>query len=728
MRLTLRTLLAYLDDVLAPEDTKIIGQKIQESPMAQLLVSRIREVMRRRRLKAPDVFGPEMGIDPNIVSQYLDNTLSADRYADVERVLLASDEMLAEAAACHQVLTVILADPSDVSTASRERLYALGPVDVSSQLAVSGETSIATTSRTPESIATRNGSTSSNVKSPATVWRQDETTTTVPDYLKPSPWSQRIFPSAIVALLVVICAALLAPGFMTGVQQANNEIQRKGARDKSGGPAVSDESIILTDADNRTIELASRPDDVTLPPSPSPATSIRPKLPAGIDPVPPKDDSDGTPVPAPKPGTKSRDSDSPADAQLAVRPSKGEPSLPAKPTPIPPETVAVIPITYASNDGVLVRLDEALQHWFMIPHRSAMKPGETIANIEPYEGVLDFDKGSVRASLIGETLVNLLIPGEVGTTGLSIRKGRIVIQNGRTDENRPATIGIAIGDDLWKLELMSSETVCGLEVTPRETSQFQKLQDYHWYQATLYVISGSAKWTNLTGKSQEVGDHMALNIIPEKDALVRSNPISFPSAPDWCDSAKRKAMMMRRHQYQTQFEKAFELNQPVDQSMLTLVKNSKFPKIAELAAQCLSAIESDAALVETLAECQYEEARFAARDGLRQWLPLNPDRGLKLMKELESYYPPAEADAVYQMLWGFSRDDVTNSKATSWLLINWMRSQRLEIRELADFWVERLIGRKTEFRATGTLPQRETHVRRLEDQIERNNGLIKVLQ
>ena len=98
MRLTLRSLLAYLDDVLEPADTKDIGQKIQESPMAQLLVSRIREVMRRRRLKAPEVFGPEMGIDPNIVAQYLDNTLQSDRYADVERVLLASDEMLAEAA------------------------------------------------------------------------------------------------------------------------------------------------------------------------------------------------------------------------------------------------------------------------------------------------------------------------------------------------------------------------------------------------------------------------------------------------------------------------------------------------------------------------------------------------------------------------------------------------------------------------------------------------------
>src|SRR5947208_14158647 len=94
MRLTLRTLLAYLDDVLAPADTKIIGQKNQESPMAELLVSRIREVMRRRRLTAPEVIGPEMGIDPNIVSQYLDNTLPAECYADVERVLLASYVML----------------------------------------------------------------------------------------------------------------------------------------------------------------------------------------------------------------------------------------------------------------------------------------------------------------------------------------------------------------------------------------------------------------------------------------------------------------------------------------------------------------------------------------------------------------------------------------------------------------------------------------------------------
>ena len=160
--------------------------------------------------------------------------------------------------------------------------------------------------------------------------------------------------------------------------------------------------------------------------------------------------------------------------------------------------------------------------------------------------------------------------------------------------------------------------------------------------------------------------------------------------------------------------------------MLNLVKSSKFPKIAELAAQCLAATDDYASLVETLAECPHEEARFAARDGLRRWLPIEPGRAQKLKVELEKHYPELEADAIYQMLWGFTREDVTNSKPNSWLLINWMRSPKTEIRELADFWVETLMEKKTEYRAQGgTAAQRETQVRRLEELIEKNNGLIK---
>ncbi len=728
MRLTLRTLMAYLDDVLEPADTKIIGLKIQESPMAQLLVSRIRDVMRRRRLKAPEVFGPEMGIDPNIVAQYLDTTLPAERYADVERVLLASDEMLAEAAACHQVLPVWLANPIEVSAASRDRLYALGPVDVSSQLSITADQNSPAAKLSSDRAVERNGTVSLGDTNAERA--RDGATTTVPDYLKRTPWYQRLFPSSLIALLVVACFGLLAPGIMTGLRQAKNEIQLRGERDKGGSPSSSDNQSIAIDPLPKTTEVEPQPANPTLV---SDTTQISPqmvKLPRDLDPAPPKDDFDESTVPPPAPAANrmvaSENSDNVSQDKSSKQSATPDLSPTGDPASVPPSKVADVLISYASNEGVLLHFEVAQQRWFMVPHRSAMKPGELLANIEPFETVLDFERGSVKATLLGETVVYLLKPTEAGVAGIDVRRGRLLFQGGRSEENHPNRIGIAIGDDLWKLDLLSQETLVGLEVTHRESSQFQKLQESSWYQASLYVISGSVKWTNQTGKFQEIGDHMALNISPEKDQHIRPNPISFSNVPDWCDSVKRKALPLRKHQSQVLFEKAFELDQPIDASMITLVKNSKFPKIAELAAQCLSATDNYSALVETLAECQHEEARFAARDGLRRWLPLHPDRGSKLVKELEQFYPPAEADAIYQMLWGFSRDDVTNSKSNSWLFMNWMRSPKPEIRELADYWVERLTGRKTEYRALGgTAAQRESQIHRMEDQIERNNGLIK---
>src|SRR5690348_8181109 len=115
MRLTLRTLLAYLDDILEPVQAREIGEKLNESSFAASLVSRIREVMRRRRLTAPTLTGPGVGVDPNSVAEYLDDTLPPDGVADVEKICLESDVHLAEAAACHQILTLALGEPVDVS-------------------------------------------------------------------------------------------------------------------------------------------------------------------------------------------------------------------------------------------------------------------------------------------------------------------------------------------------------------------------------------------------------------------------------------------------------------------------------------------------------------------------------------------------------------------------------------------------------------------------------------
>jgi hypothetical protein len=124
LRLTLRTLLSYLDDTLEPNQAKAIGQKVAESEQARELMERIKQVTRRRRLTTPPATGPG-GIDANTIAEYLDNEVSSEQAAEVEQICLASDVHLAEVAACHQILTLVLGEPALVPPSAKQRMYGL---------------------------------------------------------------------------------------------------------------------------------------------------------------------------------------------------------------------------------------------------------------------------------------------------------------------------------------------------------------------------------------------------------------------------------------------------------------------------------------------------------------------------------------------------------------------------------------------------------------------------
>src|SRR5205823_1891540 len=102
-----------------------IGLKLAETPSAQELADRIKRVTRRRGLATPPVTGEGTPSDPNTVAEYLSDTLSPDLLAAYEKTCLDSDVHLAEVAACHQILTLVLSEQVRVPPTARRRMYQL---------------------------------------------------------------------------------------------------------------------------------------------------------------------------------------------------------------------------------------------------------------------------------------------------------------------------------------------------------------------------------------------------------------------------------------------------------------------------------------------------------------------------------------------------------------------------------------------------------------------------
>src|SRR5262249_27209506 len=179
MRLTLRTLLAWLDDTLEPSQVREIGKQVSESPFAQELADRIHRVSRQRRLSVPSRSGPD-GTDPNLVASYLDNNLDPEAVAEFERKCLTSDVNLAEVASVHQILS-LLGQKVKVPTAARSRMNQL----------VKGRENIR-----PQGSAVKRPTAPEPVTQPIHPW--------VPQEIPKRPVRERFGPAGACILLIII--------------------------------------------------------------------------------------------------------------------------------------------------------------------------------------------------------------------------------------------------------------------------------------------------------------------------------------------------------------------------------------------------------------------------------------------------------------------------------------------------------------------------------------------
>lgn len=125
MRLTLRTLLNWINENYSEEDAKRVALKVNESELAKALKGQIEEVLRLPGLAAPMVLdGTPLG-NANSSAEYLDNAMPSAKTPEYEKFCLHSEVILGEVASCHRILSRVLLQAQDISPELRERLCGL---------------------------------------------------------------------------------------------------------------------------------------------------------------------------------------------------------------------------------------------------------------------------------------------------------------------------------------------------------------------------------------------------------------------------------------------------------------------------------------------------------------------------------------------------------------------------------------------------------------------------
>lgn len=428
-----------------------------------------------------------------------------------------------------------------------------------------------------------------------------------------------------------------------------------------------------------------------------------------LDPAPPPD----APEPNAKPPVKPPAPVDVADAATVV-PAPVKPVITApEPKPEEPPKI-VVPVQSVGQDGVLLRYSPGERHWYVQPRRSDLHPLETFACPEPYEATFEWDKGDLKATLLGETMVQVLSGTERQRYRLLIRRGRVLLQPGPMAK-LPLSIELQFGGQSQVVTLSNAATVVGVEVTVDLPAGLPPENPPDPWHAVLYVVSGSAE---VPGGKSVAAKQFAWLTTP----AAGDNVSAASLWPAWLDPIRRDQLSPLKR-FAASFEKEFDPTLAVDLSIPALVRDPK-PQIAELAVRCLAITESYQPMVQALVQSDHEEARAAAAAGLRTWLMMDRENGTTLKTELQNHLPEDEARAVQRLLWGYTLAEAKD-RLVSLELVGWLRSNRKEVRELSFQQLVRLTSRRYDYRPLGTASQREPAIQRWEAHIDREGALLK---
>ena len=401
MRLTLRTLLAWLDDTLQPTQVREIGIQVAGSPFAQELTERIHRVTRQRRLSVPSSAGPD-GTDPNLVASYLDNELDADAVAEYEKKCLSHDVNLAEVASVHQILS-LLGHKVKVPAAARSRMYQL----------VKGRDS----THSPKPANSRADAPEPLTK-PINPWIVPEAPLR-PAYARFGP--------AIACLLLIASCSWAAWRSLTAEPSQGFRVPHTGERvvndsafaPKGKGPDAA--------ADQKDASAIGGADEATMiAPEPRPAAT-----------------NPAEPASAP---TKPEDTVGAGAAKVADGAAKSAETAPTPPVPAGSVGLAAVP------EGILLRYNSDQREWERLTAPTPLAASTRLLCLAPSRATIAI--GKTQVVMVGESEIRILPQSSDAAPALELIQGRLLFH-----PDAPGSLKVGLSDRIITLNMPQNGAV-----------------------------------------------------------------------------------------------------------------------------------------------------------------------------------------------------------------------------------------------------------------------------
>jgi hypothetical protein len=673
MRLTLRTMLAYLDDVLDPADAETLKKKIEESDFASGLVARIRGVLKKLRMDAPKLDGKGMGNDANTVAEYLDSALTQDRVAEFERVCLESDKHLSEAASCHQILTIVLGKAADVPPDLRERIYVLGnPERAQAQAAQSAAAAAPAASLVPPPVPAGNGK---PVQRPAPL--------EVPEYLRAgrssTVWPILGFTAATLLLGLVALRAL-------GPFDKNHPVAKLFA----GQPVVAEAPsapAAPTDIKPKVEEKTPATATDTAPA----ATDTFPSTPAPSSPT--ENVVAATPNAQPATATDLLPPESPDKVVVAVPAPSTAPAPAATETPdttvppVPPPAVAITPKLptpklpssteapkpkpadvgrYTSDGQLMATLDPNDGLWYVKQPQEILSAGERLVVLPPYRPQLALPS-AVQLNFAGEASLRMEEPDENRIPRVSVAYGRFLAA---TAGKAGAQVQLDLSGVKGQLTLVDADSVLAVKVArwvpPGEDPEAAP----GLLVIEMYNANGRATWEQGESKFDIPARHV--HVYVGTDPPETHGPFF---SPDWIDSKSIKPI---DREAATALERLIDFERPLNLSLQEVT--SKDRAVKALAARCLAALGEFEPILRELSDGNQYSFWASEFDALQQALSRSPETAAKVRQTL-SLLRSVDGKEMYRLLWGYGEEQLAQGAAAQ--LVKSLEHEQMDLRVLA---------------------------------------------